>query len=160
MRKLVFAIAVFGLFRTLAPAQPLTPAGVKKVDPCALVSKADIEQAVGSSAGDPKPNASNAAVCDFKVGDYGTVGLMTQRSRPGETPDKIIAELKKRNIPVSNAPGIGDRSFFTSPGYGMNQLNTFKGSNYLIITLLIPGAGEEKQKAIAEKVMRKALAKL
>jgi hypothetical protein len=56
--------------------------------------------------------------------------------------------------------GIGDRAFFTSPGYGMVQLNTFKGSYYAIITLMVPGASPEKVKAAAEQLMKKALLKL
>jgi hypothetical protein len=69
-----------------------------------------------------------------------------------------MGELKKMKIAVSDAPGIGDRSFFSSPGYGMMQLNTFKGSKYLIITMLVPGAAEKKTSA--EKLMRKALTKI
>ena len=42
----------------------------------------------------------------------------------------------------------------------MTQLNAFKGPNYIIITLLIPGAPEAKQKTIAEALMLKALSKL
>ncbi len=146
----------FCLLGTLAWAQPAANSG----GPCALLNKAAVEQAVGQSVSDPKPNAHNASVCDVKVGGLGTLGLTRQQQRPGETPDRIMAELKKRNIPTTEAPGIGDRSFFASPGYGVTQLNTFKGSNYLIVTLMIPGGNEAKQKAIAEKIMKSVLAKL
>ena len=153
MRNLILMTAIFFLVAGLAPGAP--PAG-----PCALLSKADVEHALGGQVSDPKPNATNAAVCDIKVGDYGVLNLMRQPSTPGVTPDRIMLELKKRKIPVTELAGLGDRSFFASPGYGMTQLNTFKGSNYLIITLMIPGAGEDKQKAAAQKVMSKVLAKL
>ena len=46
------------------------------------------------------------------------------------------------------------RSFYASPGYGMTQLNTFKGPMYIIITLLVPEATELAQKAAAENPMR------
>jgi hypothetical protein len=42
----------------------------------------------------------------------------------------------------------------------MLQLNTFKGSQYLIITMLVPGATETAQKTAAEKLMREALTKI
>jgi hypothetical protein len=42
----------------------------------------------------------------------------------------------------------------------MLSFNTFKGSTYLIITMLVPGMGADTQRAGAEKLMRKALAKL
>jgi len=43
---------------------------------------------------------------------------------------------------------------------GMVQLNTFKGSAYVIITLLVPGANEAKSKEMAEKLMQKVLSKI
>jgi hypothetical protein len=159
IHKLAFAVVALFLFGAVAAAQP-TPAGAKKLDPCALVSKADVQLAVGQNVAGPTPNKSNAAVCDFKVGDYGAVGFAAQPQRPGETPDMTIAGLKKMNIPATEVKGIGDRAFFASPGYGMTQLNAYKGPNYIIITLLIPGAAEAKQKSIAETLMQKALSKL
>jgi hypothetical protein len=159
VHKLASVVLVLFLFAAAAAAQP-TPAGAKKLDPCTLVSKADVQQAVGQNVAGPTPNASNPAVCDFKVGDIGALGFAAQLQRPGETPDKMIAELKKRNIPATEVKGLGDRAFFASPGYGMTQLNAFKGPNYIIITLLVPGAAEAKQKAIAETLMQKALSKL
>ena len=157
MRKLILSVsASFLLFTALLAAQ--TPA--KKLDPCALVTKADVQQIVGKPVADPKPNQSNATVCDFKVGDFGTIGFMAQPSTPGVTPDRIMAELQKRKTQVSEVKGIGERAFFAAMGYGMTQLNAFKGPHYIIVTLLIPGAAEAQQKAIAEKLMAKALAKL
>jgi hypothetical protein len=147
-----------------APVQTTTSegasVGAQKLDSCTLVSKADVQQVVGKNVDDPKPNQGNAAICDFKVGDYGAVSFMVQQPGPSETPDKMIAELKKRNIQVTETQGIGDRSFFASPGYGMIQLITYKGPHYIILTLLIPGAGEDKQRAAAGELMRKALSKL
>jgi hypothetical protein len=153
-------VAVLFLFAAVASAGQPAPAGAKKLDPCTLVSKAEVQLTVGQAVAGPTPNKSNAAVCDFKVGDFGGLGFSALQQRPGETPDKIIAELRKGKIPVKEAKGIGDRAFFASPGYGMTQLNAFKGPNYVIITLLIPGAAEAKQEALAEALMLKALSKL
>jgi hypothetical protein len=160
MHKSTSAILTLFLLAAVASAGQPTPAGAKKLDPCALVSKADVQQVVGQSVAGPTPNKSNAAVCDFKVGDLGALGFAAQQQRPGETPDATMAALKKMSMPVTEAKGIGDRAFFASPGYGMTQLNAYKGSNYIIITLLIPGTAEAKQKAVAEALMLKALSKL
>jgi hypothetical protein len=160
MGKLTSAVLAMILFAAVASAEQPRPAGAKGLDPCTLVSKADVQQVVGQNVTGPTPNASNSAVCDFKVGDIGALGFAAQPQRPGETPDKMIAELKKRNIPATEVKGLGDRAFFASPGYGMTQLNAFKGPHYIIITLLVPGAAEAKQKAIAETLMQKALSKL
>ncbi len=150
MRKLILLVPAL-----LAAQQP-----AKKLDPCALVTKADVQQIVGKTIADPKINKNNAAVCDFAVDGFGNVSFMTQASTPGVTAERTMLELQKRKIQVAEAKGIGDKSFFAAPGYGMTQLNAFKGPHYIIVTLLIPGAGEAAQKAFAEKLMAKALAKL
>jgi len=160
MHTLLVPTSVLVLFSTMAVAQATNPAMARRVDTCKLVTKAEVQLAVGLPVADPKPNAGNPALCDFKVGDYGVVGFAVQPSRPGETPDRIFSETAKRKMQPVEAPGIGDRSFFTSPGYGMVQLNTFKGSNYVIMTLLVPGASPQKVKAAAEQLMKKALLKL
>jgi hypothetical protein len=155
---LVSAGAIF-YFAGAAAAQ-----GAQKIDPCSLLTKAQIQAAVGQTVGDGKsnPNANPAvgSPCQYVIGDYGAFSILVKPAGPGETADKMMVELEKSKISVSDAPGIGDRSFFSSPGYGMLQLNTFKGSWYLIITMLVPGATEAAQKSAAEKLMREALTKI
>jgi hypothetical protein len=153
MRKFLLAVSVLPLFIVAASAQ-------KKLDPCTLVSKADVQAIVGSAVGDFTPNKTNPAVCDIKIGDLGSAGFTAQEAGPGSTPDRIIAELNKRKIKTVDAPGIGDRAFFAEHGMGMVQLNGFKGKNYVIVTMMMFGAPADKQKAIAGKLMQKALAKL
>lgn len=157
---ILLAMVLFFILTGIGAAQ-----GTQQIDPCSLLTKADIKTAVGQEASDGKLNTNaNQAVgnpCQYKVGDYGAFSILIKTAGPGENADKVAAELKKSNIAVSDASsGIGDRSFFSSPGYGMIQLNTFKGTKYLIITMLVPGATEAAQKAAAEKLMLKALTKI
>jgi hypothetical protein len=158
-RTVLIAMAVVFCFTGVAAAQ-----GAQKIDACTLLTKAQIQAAVGQNVGDGKPNANaNPAVgasCQYVIGDYGVFSILVKTFGSGETADKMMAELKKMKIAVSDAPGIGDRSFFSSPGYSMLQLNTFKGSRYLLITMLVPGATEAAQKIAAEKLMREALTKI
>jgi hypothetical protein len=139
-------------------------AAAQAQDACGLLTKADIQAVVGQNVGDGKLNKkANPAVgapCEYVVGTSGVFSILPTAVRPGESPEKVMVEMKKRNIAVSEVPGIGDRSFFSSPGYGMVQLNTYKGPKYLIITMLLPGASEAAQKSAAEKLMRKALTKI
>jgi len=148
---------------TILEAQ--TPAGAtKKIDPCALLTKAEIQEALGKPVQDGKPNPSaNPAVglpCQYVVGDYGAFSIVVKPIGPGETPDRVQAELNKAKMKTADAPGIGDGSFFSFPGYGMVQLNTFKGTHYIIMTLMVPGLSEDAQKAPAEKLMKMVLQKL
>jgi hypothetical protein len=158
-KTFLLAIAAIFCFTGMAAAQ-----GGQKIDACTLLSKAEIQAVIGQNVGDGKPNSkANPAVgipCEYPVGASGAFSLLVKAVGPGETADKVMGELKKMKIAVADAPGIGDRSFFSSPGYGMIQLNTFKGAKYLIITMLVPGATEAAQKTSAERVMNKALTKI
>lgn len=133
-------------------------------DPCTLLSKADIETVIGQKAGDgtvnPSANPQAGSPCQYIVGSGGVFSILIKKAASDEKAAKVMEELKKRNIPVSEAPGIGDHSFFSSPGYGMVQLNTFKEAHYLIITMLVPGATEANQKTAAAALMAKALTHL
>ncbi len=135
----------------------------KAVDPCALLTKGEIQEALGRPVKDGKPAANaNPAVgapCQYVVGDYGAFSILVKPLGPVETPDKIQSMLGKM-MKTADAPGIGDKSFFAFPGYGMVQLNTFKGPYYVIMTVMVPGLAEDGHKAPAEKLMKKLLPKL
>jgi len=136
----------------------------KKMDSCTLLTKSEIQAALGQPVGDgalnTKANPLVGQPCEYKVGDYGAFSILVKTTGAGETADRVMAELKKQKIAVSEAAAIGESSFFSSPGYGMFQLNTFKGSRYLIITMMVPGAKDAVQKSAAEDLMRKALKKI
>ena len=158
-RAFLMAVGVVFCFTGVAAAQ-----GAQKINACTLLTKAEIHDAIGQNVSDGKLNASaNPAVgtpCEYVIGSSGAFSLLAKAVGPGETAEKVMADLKKMKIAVSDAPGIGDRSFYSSPGYGMLQLNTFKGPKYLIITMLVPGATEAGQKTSAEKLMRKVLTRI
>jgi hypothetical protein len=160
------------LFRTLSALTVIAficfpksgSAAIKAVDPCSLLTQAEIQEILGQpvQAGKLKLNANLAAGadCNYTVGDYGSFNLLLKPTSPSETPDRIYAEFKKRKMVGAELPGIGDRSFFVSFGYGMTQLFTFKGERYILITMLVPGSTEPAQQAAAAKLMRKLLPRL
>jgi hypothetical protein len=157
MRVAIPALLILPLFIPMASAQQ---SKTKKLEPCSLATKAEIQEALGMSVSDGKLNATNPTLCDHKVGELGALSFFVRQNDPKDAPDKIVAELKKQNIQTTDLKGVGDRSFFSAPGYGMIQLQTFKGSTYIIITLLVPGTAEAKGKAMAEKLMQKIVSKL
>ncbi|HWQ53839.1 MAG TPA: hypothetical protein VN442_09140 [Bryobacteraceae bacterium] len=125
------------------------------------MTKAEIQEASGASVSDGVVNAGNKSVCDYKVGNTGSViGIMLVDKAPGESADKMVAELKKRKINAQIAPGIGDGAYTSAPGYGMQQLGAYKGSKHVIVTVMMMGAPEAKARAVADKVARKAIGKL
>jgi hypothetical protein len=139
-------------------------AAEKAVDPCALLTQAEIQEILGQSvqAGKLKATADLAAGadCSYITSDYGSFNLMLKPLSISETAERIYAEFNKRKMAGAELPGVGDRSFFIKPGYGMTQLFTFKGARYVLITLLLPGATEKVQNSAAEKLMRKLLPRL
>jgi hypothetical protein len=129
-----------------------------------MLSKTEIETVTGQKPGEGKlagnGNAAAGAPCQYMLGSGGVFNLVAKPAAPGETSPKVMGELKKRKIPVSDVSGVGDHSFFSSPGYGMVQLNTFKGPYYLIVTILIPGVPEATLKKEAVDLMKRALGKI
>jgi len=139
-------------------------AAEKTVDPCALLTQAEIQEALGKpvKAGTLKTHATPAAGadCTFVVADFGSFNILVKPLYAGETPERIKAQFAKMKMKPVDLPHVGDSSFFTSPGFGMTQLQTFKGSKYILFTLLVPGATEPAQQAAAAKLMRKLLPRL
>ncbi len=127
--------------------------------PCTLATQAEIKEALGTDIGEGKLNPSNQTLCEYKIGAFGSLSFFVRQNNPNDSPDKMIPELTKRKMAVTDAPGVGDRSFFAAPGYGMVQLNSFKGKTYVLITLLVPGTPESKVREMAVKLMQKVLTK-
>ncbi len=47
----------------------------------------------------------------------------------------MFAKMKMKPIDLA---GVGDAAFFTSPGFDMVQLHTFKAAKYILFTLMVP----------------------
>jgi hypothetical protein len=144
-----------------AAAPAATAVGwAQSVDPCTLLSRAEVEQVVGRPAAEPAPNPGNAAICDFSLGDDGSVGITTQDVGGAHTPERMMAEFEQRNIEVRETAGLGDRSFFARHPYGITGLNTFKDQRCVILTVYVAGATQARQEAVAEELMRFAVSRL
>ena len=155
--RLSTALVCVSVFLGSAAAQPLKPGP----SPCALVTKAEVQAAVGAPVSEGAIHTTNKSVCDFKVGDAGSVvSIMLTAKGPADTAETMVAGLKKQKISAEVASGFGDSAYASSPGYGMQQLGVYKGSNHVIVTVLLFGAPEAKSKTVAQAVMRKALARL
>jgi len=139
-------------------------AAEKAADPCSFLTPAEIQEILGKPVkpGTPKisPSPAAGANCTYVVGDFGSFNILVRPLLAGENPERIKAEFAKMKMAPTDLPNLGDRSFFTSPGMGMVQLHTFKGSRFILFTLLVPGANEEAQKAAAEKLMRIVLSRI
>jgi hypothetical protein len=155
MRLLPFVLCA-SVFLGSAVAQSTTPGS----GPCALLTQAEVQQAVGTAVSNGAINSSNKAVCDFVAGASGSVinVSLTPRS-PDDSVARTIAELKKHRIIATAVAGLGDGAYASSPGFGMQQIGAYKGTSHVIVTVLLFGAPEAKSKAVAKALMQKALAR-
>jgi hypothetical protein len=125
--------------------------------PCSLVTKAEIEEAVGGPVSDGVANAHNKMVCDYKAGAAGTFNILLTSKAAGDKAERTVAELKKRGIQAELVPGFGESAYATRPGPGMQQLGVYKGSSHVIVTAMMFGKPDAKAKAVCQAIMRKAL---
>lgn len=155
MRTLSFAITLVLLVAAAASAQPAT------LDPCKLLTQAEIKTVVGMDVATPKinttMNASGGVLCDFQVGEIGAGGVVLRTMNAGETPEKMNAESQKYKIKTSEASGFGAGAFFGVGAYGVVQLNAFKGSTPVIVQLMVMTMPEAKAKEAVGKLMTIAL---
>jgi hypothetical protein len=130
----------------------------KPFDPCSLLTPAEIQAVLGvpvkAAPAKAQPNPAAAAGCTYVVNDFGSLNVLVQPLYASYTPamyrDKF-AEMKMKPVDL---PGVGDSSFFTSPGFEMVQLHTFKASKYILFTLMDPGRKEAAARPLAAKLMR------
>jgi len=72
----------------------------------------------------------------------------------------MVSELAKRKIKAETVAGLADGGYWSSPGYGMQQMGAYKGSSHVIVTVLLLGQPEAKAKTVADALLRKAVARV
>ena len=74
--------------------------GGQKIDPCALLAKAEIQAVVDQNVGDgalnTKANLTAGALCEYKVGDFGAFSMLVKTTGPGETADRTTTQHLQR----------------------------------------------------------------
>jgi hypothetical protein len=158
MRPIILVLSSLLVSVSMAAAQSSQP------DACSLLTPAEIKAAVGIDvarmAVNPKMNPAAGVLCDFEFPNAGAGGIAIRQLRAGETSEKVMAELGQQKIKTADAPGIGAPSFFAYPGYGMVQLNSFKGTTHLMLQLMVFAKPQDAVQAAAVKLMRSALARV
>jgi hypothetical protein len=156
--SLSLASAFVLMLSAAATAQPA------KLDPCGLLTQAEIKAATGMEIGklaiDATMNPASGNLCAFQVGEVGAGGVALRTMATGETPQKMIAENQKYKIKTSEASGFGAGAFFGVGDFGVVQLNAFKGSTHVIVQLMIMTWPEAKTKEALGKLMTTAIARV
>jgi hypothetical protein len=155
MRTLTLAAVLALTFAAAASAQPA------KLDPCSLLTQAEVKAALGMEVGTLKINTTMGAaagtLCDFQVGDLGAGGILLRTLTAAETPQRIRSESEAGKIKTSDAAGFGAGAFYAVGSYGVVQLNAFKGSTHVIVQLMLMTSPQDQVKAALGKLMTAVL---
>ena len=135
-------------------------AQTKPPAPCSLLTAAEIQQITGGAVTEATPNKLNPSVCDYQMAGGSILNVTVTAKGPADSAEKMVSELKKRNIKAEVVAGIGDGSYASAPGYGMQQSGAYKGSSHVIVTVLMAGTPEAKAKTTAQTLLKKAPTKV
>lgn len=142
-----------------------TAFGAAKINTCSLITKPEIEAAVGQNITDSKLDIKESRLsADKQVFEscqyfFGPSRVLLITVNPISDPASKVKKRQK-GMTVSDVQGIGDQSFFIA-GHGLLQLNTYKDNSNLLITTTVPDMTEEASLKTALKLlMIKALTRL
>jgi hypothetical protein len=154
---LLTMLAAVLLFTTASAAD-------KAIAPCSLLTPAEIQAVLGEpvkpGVAKVQANPLAGADCTYVVSDFGSFNIVIKPRQTGETPEKVKAMFAKMNMKSTDLPGVGDGAFFISPGFEMVQLHAFKGSKYILFTLLDPKRKEAAARPLAAQLMKQLLPRL
>jgi hypothetical protein len=152
MRELAY-LTVFALLLLAAAnaAEQGKPPG-QGADACAVVSKAEIEQALGVKLTDGVKNPrlqtpGVVSTCDYKTSGGGKVTIASRR-RPIKYEGTATVDAKRLGVQQGHIPGLGRDALLTEVSAGetlVENLNVFRGDYDMInINVLIMGSSPVK----------------
>jgi hypothetical protein len=139
---------------------PVKPAFTRHLTACDMVSRTDVEKAIGRQVRNGEAEADGqSSTCDFAT-NGGLVSITVQRLKAKPDLAVEVAALKKGiEGTVREASGFDTAFFFDIPEAG-TQLHVIDGSStHVMVSILGLGPGLEVSGA-ADRLARKALAKL
>ena len=151
-------VAVSTLISATSRAQGQPPG--RGADACALVTKAEIEQALGVKLGDAKknPRMQNPGVlssCDYSTPEGGEVGILIRQNAVKYVIGSEKAEFEKQGMKLRYMKGLGTTAFFIDM-FGMGTgLGVFRGDyDYVQLSAMLISGDPAKIAAGLEKVAR------
>lgn len=154
MKLVIAAVTVLGV--ALGRSDAGTTADAPSIDPCTLVSKADVEQIVGKLKTDPKSwRDGRAWFCGYEFANgRDSLNVMLY---PASGLDRIRQELKDRqelnNVQPLNNLGFDAFIYHSTRYIDEMQLFARKGSVTLEVTLTQSPGADERVKSIARKAL-------
>jgi hypothetical protein len=147
-----------GETRVAPPKRAFIP---HRLTACAVVTRADVEQAIGRAVDAGNEGIDGAAsTCDY-AGGGGLVSITVQRLAAKPDHAVEIASLKKEMPDGAEraAPGFADAFFWDLPGAG-TQLHVLNGDREHVMVSILGFGGAPAVASAAERIARKAISRL
>jgi hypothetical protein len=128
---------------------------------CALVTKAEIEQAIGTTIGNGVPHkAGQNNDCVFENSKGNKVVIIMNRSLEKRNLKTLVAEAQKAlpQAKVREFPGIGDKALLVEYPDGRTMLSVYRGGDVLVVSVY-GIANRARADAVVEKIARKAFSR-
>jgi hypothetical protein len=128
---------------------------------CTIVSKAEIEQAIGIALGKGMPQAAGEAdVCAYENPKGNKVKIVISRSRGKRDLSTLAAAARKAlpNATVRELPGLGEKALLVEYPKGGTMLSVYRGGDALVVSLYGIANGAKADAAV-EKIARKAFSR-
>lgn len=144
---------------TMNAAQQAKPnPAPKPLGACALVTKAEIEQAIGTAIGNAVPHLEGKTdVCTYQNPKGNKVEIVVSRSQLKRNFSTLVDEAQKAlpNAKVQDFPGLGEKALLVDYPKGDTLLSVYRGGDALVVS--VSGiANGAKADAAVEKIARRA----
>ena len=141
-----------------AAQQAIARPAAKPLGACALVTKAEIQEVVGTAVGDGMPTKDgNMDICTFTTPKILDVRIFVNRSPVKRDLSKVLDEARKAmpTATVREVPGLGDKALLVDRLTGGTLLSVYRARDTLVVSVLEARHGAN-QDAAAEKIAREA----
>lgn len=126
---------------------------------CELVTKAEVEQAIGTTVDECRPRMTNKKVdnCVFSKGRRDAVALFVSRTNDDRDIDSLFAKTKEKfpHAKIREVPGLGQKAFLVKDRRRSTMLSVYRGGDALVVSVSLTAKGTNPD-AAAETIARKA----
>ena len=130
----------------------------KLLGACGIVSKAEIEQAIGTTLGNPtQREVEEANICTYENAKGNKVKIYLARAQ-GERDLSTLADQARKALPeakVQEFPGLGEKALLVSDPRGATILSVYRGGDSLVVSVYGIRNGAKAEAAV-ESIAKKA----
>lgn len=128
---------------------------------CAIVTKAEIEQAIGTAIGGGVPHElEKADVCTYANPKGNKVNIFISRAQGKRDLSTLVVEAQKAlpKAKVRELPGLGEKALLVADPKGGTILSVYRGGDSLVVSVY--GIDNNaKAEAAVEKIAQKAFSR-